>query len=350
MGQTNAFVLLAVVLALMSVDRRPAVSGLSLGFAFNIKFQVLAFVPYLLLRRRWAAASWFFLGTLMWSVLPALATGWRANARDLGTAYSGVLDLLGFDTGLGVRSKHRVGDSFSLSACSAIARMVGPAHEQLAFVLSATLVLLCIGAAWFMYRRAGVALIDWPAANQMGSSPWSPLTLVEWAGLAVIALVFSPQTNSRHLVLLTLPVSCAAALALGDKKCRTVASLSIVLLVMGIDLPTGAGKKAMWWWRGWGVEAGCILLSFALLLWAVLAHTRRYGKSDSLAGSCESYRQSNPESSELVSESPRSGRRSDTSPQREDWSAHEGVACQATVGVALETSEPSNDTRSCTQS
>jgi hypothetical protein len=208
-------------------------------------------------------------------VLPALRTGWRANLHDLGVAYSGVLDLLGIDTGMGVKAKNPLGVSFSLSACSSLARAVGPGHEGTALALTGVLGAASIGVAWLLYRRARVPLLAWPSRG-LERSAWASYTAVEWAGLLVVALVFSPQTNSRHLVLLTVPAACAGALLFSSRSVRWFALASLGVLLLGITFPPGSAEThaLVKLWRESGAEAGCVLVSYALLLHAALQHGR----------------------------------------------------------------------------
>jgi uncharacterized membrane protein len=57
MWQTNVPMMLLMLAALHWLDPRPRLAGLSLGMAVSIKYLPLLFLPYLLLRRRFAAAA-----------------------------------------------------------------------------------------------------------------------------------------------------------------------------------------------------------------------------------------------------------------------------------------------------
>jgi len=74
MWQTNILLMTALVYALRALDARPWLAGLLLGFAFNIKYLPVIFLPYLLLRRRYQAAAWFVMGIGVFAMLPALVS------------------------------------------------------------------------------------------------------------------------------------------------------------------------------------------------------------------------------------------------------------------------------------
>ena len=96
--ETNVFMLLAFTAAMRWVDKRPWLCGLTLGFAFNIKYLPLVLVPYLLLRRRWAAVGWFAMFSILLALLPALSMGWTANLRAWVEASGGIFRLFGIHT------------------------------------------------------------------------------------------------------------------------------------------------------------------------------------------------------------------------------------------------------------
>jgi hypothetical protein len=275
MGQTNAWVLLALVTGLITLDRRPALAGAALGFAFSIKFQAIAFLPYLLIRRRTIAAAWFVLSVLILNLLPAAAMGWSGNLHGLAVAYSGVLDLLGVKTGLAV-AKNPMDAPFSISITSAMARLLGPGHEFGAIALSLAVIALCAGAAWGLYRRHGIPMLRWPPAPDQAAQPWSSMIAAEWSGLIVLALAFSPQTNPRHLALLACPVTLGAALLIASpRRVRPLISASLLVLFLAISFPPSGewSRPVARWWTGIGGRSWGVLACYAVLL-AVAAHRK----------------------------------------------------------------------------
>jgi Glycosyltransferase family 87 len=279
MGQTNTWVLLATVLSLSLLDRHPWLSGLALGFAFNIKFQTGAFLPYLLFRRRWMAALSLCAGIVFWSLLPMTATGWTTGVHNLAVAYLGMLDLFGLHTAMHVTAKNPMGAPFSLSITSAMARIVGPGREGTALMLSSGVLALWLLAVFAAYRRAGIPFIHWPCARSQHAEKWRAATALEWAGIISLSLAFSPQTNSRHLILLTLPVAAAGTLILRAPRERWLAAAALAILACGLLLPPGmpGARESLGWWRGIGGQSWSILGSCWLVYFAGLRYVSRCG-------------------------------------------------------------------------
>ena len=187
MFQVNSLLLFLFILALRWLDRHPLWAGAALGLAMNIKAFPIIMLPYLLY---------------------------------LAQSSGGFLSLLGVQTG--VEQKAQIKDVtafYSVSLPSGIVRMAGPGHEALAWTAVATIFLtLIIFGAW-VYRRGGIPRLHWPDATQQQQQPWQALIALEWAILIAIALIFSPQTNSRHLLMLApLPMLGAAMLVKSLRK------------------------------------------------------------------------------------------------------------------------------------
>jgi hypothetical protein len=277
MWQTNSLLLLLFVLALRWLDRRPLRAGLALGLAFNIKYLPVVVLPYLVFRRRWRAAAAFVAAVPVFALLPALLTGWDGNLRHLGTAYSGILRLLGGSVEPSQAANIAdLRDLMSVSLTSAVARLAGPGvPAAVAFGLVGALALAALFAANWLYRRRGVAF--WYRPD--GAAPDQPLaralTGLEWAGLITAALVFSPQTNTRHFSLLLFANLAAALLLLRPRgeAPRWPLALGTVVLLLGMVLPPGAAgflPVRVVWVTVSGI-AWCALLMFGTLLWAGLS-------------------------------------------------------------------------------
>ena len=79
------------------LDRYPAVVGMALGFAINIKYMPLLVVAYLAFRKKWPTVIWSIVGVVIWALLPALVYGWSNNLLFLGQGLSGLGKLFGVD-------------------------------------------------------------------------------------------------------------------------------------------------------------------------------------------------------------------------------------------------------------
>src|SRR5262249_7449634 len=122
----------------------------------------------------------------------------------------------------------------------------------------------------WIYRRRGVAF--WYRPD--GLAPEKPLaraaTALEWAALITAVLVFSPQTNTRHLSLLLFVNLTAALLLLHPRSPapRWPLVLGCGVLLLGMLLPPGtpAFEEAVHAWRTVSGLAWCALVLLGTLL------------------------------------------------------------------------------------
>jgi hypothetical protein len=267
-GQTDFLVLLPVVLALVWNRTRPLACGALLGFAANVKYVSIVFLPYLLARRQWRAAAAMTASTLLCAVAPALVCGWKRNLQHWDAALGGMGHLLGLET----PSAARTGDitfEFSISVTSAVARHAG----SLGLVVTILLALGVFAAALALYRRNGIPLLLRPAPTPADEC----LTWLEWGGLIVAVLAFGPQTQGRHFVML-LPLYLAAAAMLRHPKApRWPVLLGLLALQLGLLLPPGGAarfERAVQVWRGIGGASWCLIVMYLCTLAAGLKTAR----------------------------------------------------------------------------
>ena len=295
LGQSDGLVLFALVLALNCLDERPIVAGLFLGLAGAVKYIALAYIPYLVLRRRWWAAASSAVGWIGWMLLPSISIGWTRNLNyvaramaglfamsdpNLGSARPGTSPALGTLAGISGVVWER-----SVSLTSAVMRHLGK-HPGKFWAIAALLGLavICLVFAWLLVRKSGFTL--WvgrglPTDARIASN--RALVLGEWSAVLTATLLFSPQLTERHFVLL-LPVTVLASfLFLIARRFvdRFVLGAGTVLLLAGLYLPPGGVARweaALAWWRDIGGLSWCALLFFfsvfAILL-RLLADDRR---------------------------------------------------------------------------
>ena len=267
MWQTDVWMLLLFVLALRWVDRRPAWAGVALGVGANLKYLPLLLLPYLLVRRRWAAAASLAISSAALAVLPAVQFGWRETGRQWSAAVAGLTGMAGA-AAPGERAEvHGVADSLSCSVTSAIARGTAGHSPLVPFALAGALGVALFVAAAAVYRRRGVPLVG----------PASPsVTAVEWPVLVAVLLAFSPQTNTRHLYDALLVTSAAAVLLLTPGRPRRgVLAVGMAVLAAGFTLPPGSRTVQGFWsptvaWLRVGGPCACLLVAAGTLLWAAL--------------------------------------------------------------------------------
>ena len=291
MFQTNALQLALFALSLYWLDRRPRVAGVPLGAILNIKYLSLATVPWLLLRRRWATAASTLVSGVGFALLPALVVGWRKNLHYLSVAYGGLATMVGAGEGTaGPTEQANVEDitnNLSCSLTSAMARVakfhhlplsVGLAGAALIAVVVATVVLVT-------YARRGVPAFAWPSIAQQLGQPWRATIGVEFVVVLMGTLMFSPQTNSRHLCLVVLLTTVAAALILAGRPEVPRGPIVVALVVMFLCFVLPPGNRyteAHHWsdlWFGiggpcWGLLAATLVVLDAGLLHATLLAKR----------------------------------------------------------------------------
>jgi len=101
---------------------------------------------------------------------------------------------------------------------------------------------------------------------------------IEFASLIALALVFSPQTNPRHLVLLLQATSLIwVLLTLVNKgPARFGLIAAAALLLLGLTFPWGGTltrfAHAVRPWITYSGQGWCILLTVGLLIWSGLKY------------------------------------------------------------------------------
>jgi hypothetical protein len=290
MWQTDVWMLLLFVVALRWIDRLPILAGLALGMAINIKYIPIIFLPYFLIRRRWKAAGGLVIGVTLFALLPAVSTGWNANIRNLGTATSGLLQMVEVKPShIEAAEVHDVKDSLSCSITSAMARAAG-AHPDVGFLTAAAVAILFFTLAWGIYRWHRVGLFT-------DSTFDARLTGVEWVMLIAVALAFAPQTNTRHLFD-ALIFTCASSVLLlfGGREitagsgCETNCKINpginrwplligTLVMSLGFVLPPGSrtfrGERTPTvLWIRMGGPCWCLMIAAFSLLWSGLETIR----------------------------------------------------------------------------
>lgn len=272
MGQTDPLVLLLCVAALRCVMRRPLVCGLCLAAAVLVKYQALIFIPYLLMRRRWIEGG----SAIAWIAVLALSTtavfGWERNLAYLDSAIDVMREVLTGNDAEATADPNSLTWDRSVSIPSVIARTVGEGGMNTVISLTLLIAMLIAGVVVVMYRLRGVPLL---AAHGVSDAPRPRARLaIEWAGLVVAVVVFSPQTEARHM-LLTLPLTTlAAVILLADERraARWMAGGAMLLLAAGLYLPPGGKRfdEAVDVWRAIGGASWCLLVSLLAILWVAL--------------------------------------------------------------------------------
>ena len=275
MGETDVLMLFCFTLAFYWLDSNPILAGVALGFAFNIKYLSIVAVPYLLLRRRWRAAISAFAGSVFFALLPMLLLGWRETLRDLRVSMGGLLLWVGVppERTYSIRV-HNISDDLSVSLTSALARVLQPHGLSNAgvMILACIVGLLVVLAAAWMYQRKGLTLAAWPPESRQSFHPFRQLVALEWPGLVAAALVFSPDTNTRHLVMGVLANVLGAVLLLSlPIRFSRMALVGLLIIFITYTMPFGRASSGMhlFYYR-YSIPSCGLLFGYLLILWTGL--------------------------------------------------------------------------------
>lgn len=274
-GQVDGLMLAGFAFGLAFIDTHPLLAGMAIGFGINIKYTTLIILPYLVLRRRWLAAASASAWSVGFALLPALVTGWRVNADNLSIAMGGLRDLIGGGAKASVAAMPSLDYSRSVSLTSAASRLI-PASWGHAAVFGAVGVaaLALFLACAAIYRRNTTPLWTRPPPEAPDARA---LTSLEWCALMAVVMLFSPQTQVRHMVALVLPHLIAVALLLRRPRYASILITGMVVLQAGLLLPPGPslGQRTLDLSRTIGWPSWCLAVFLLTLLWTGLDECRR---------------------------------------------------------------------------
>jgi Glycosyltransferase family 87 len=207
---------------------REAAGGIAIAAAAAMKVMSIAFLPYLLYRKRWRAAFWMVAATLVFFFSPALFLGWPKF-------WSGVaLWPAALRASWGAGNAHQ-------SVYSMWDRILG--YGYIPFAVPGTFLLPLSGArsaklAWEI--TCAVAALLGAIAFRGTPRPDSRWAQVEWAAVFVAATILSPLTRKPYLVVLLLPYALLyAAWRSTELDARTRRVLRNVMFAsFALSLPT----------------------------------------------------------------------------------------------------------------
>lgn len=272
MLETDGLMLLMFTLALWWMDRRPALAGVALAFAFNIKYLPVVVVPWLILRRRWKTLGGMVLGSVFFALLPAALLGWHEDLRCLRVSFGGLLKWVGVAPATsGAVNVHGIGDLLSLSITSALSRALSGRgfSDSAVMAVAAAVGLVALALVAWMYRAHGLSLWRSPGRRERALPPFAALVALEWAGLITVALVFSPDTNARHLLLSVLVNTTGLVLLLRPRRpmSRLSVTIALALIFLSAIMPIHSLRPAFF---RYGIPALGLLIGYLIILRAGL--------------------------------------------------------------------------------
>ncbi len=207
---------------------RDAAGGVALAAAAAMKVMAIAFLPYLLYRKRWRAAFWMAAASLIFFFSPAVFLGWAKFWQ--GVALWPVALRASWGAGNAHQSVYSMWD-----------RILG--YGYIPFAVPGTFMLPLSGArsakvAWEI--TCMIAAVLGAIACRGTPRPDSRWAQVEWAAVFVAATILSPLTRKPYLVVLLLPYALLyAALCSTDLDVHTRRVLRNVMLAsFALSLPT----------------------------------------------------------------------------------------------------------------
>ena len=209
-------------------EGREAGGGIVIAFAAAIKVMAIAFLPYLIYRKRWRAAFWMAVASVVFFMCPAIFLGWAKFWKDVALWPPALHDSWG--SGNAHQSVYSMWD-----------RILG--YGYIPFVNPGTFMLPLSGArsakvAWeITCAVAGVLALFACRGTPRPGSRWAQ---VEWAAVFVAATILSPLTRKPYLVVLLLPYALLyAAWKSPDLDARTRRILRDVMFVsFALSIPT----------------------------------------------------------------------------------------------------------------
>lgn len=264
LGQTDGLMLLGCALVLRWMQLAPVSAGIAVGAAANVKYLSGIFIPYFIIKRNYRAAISATVSFFVFLALPMIQTGVSRGLDYALVALGGVGRIL-----------HRPSEdieildvtwrrSASLTSTMFRATRAHGVPDSVALLLLFILAGAIIAAFLLISRRCGVSLF---AHGQMGARVVS----LEWAILIVLAVIFSPQTTPRHMVLLALVYCLALALIfLRGNAPRAALWSALLLMTFALSWP-GHGTwldPLLLDWRPRGGPSWCALILALVVTWA----------------------------------------------------------------------------------
>lgn len=251
LGQTDCLILLGLSLILVWLDRRPGLAAIVVGLCANFKYLALIFVPYFVVKRNYRAAITSTVAFTFFFVLPSAETGGRLLGDYTANAVAVLEKVIGgpgfAKIELGGRAPvvNSVAWTNSVSFTSAVFRLTESLQlsNTVAGIVIALLFVAIVAVLIWIGHRYDVYLLR-PITVKVQIAR-AKVTIIEWAVLIGLALIFGPQTTARHMIMLTLVYLVGITLVLVEHRStlRVLLFVSMILTAVTLSLPfreTGA--------------------------------------------------------------------------------------------------------------
>jgi hypothetical protein len=264
--QADFLILASFVLAIVWLDKRPVLAGCALAVGIAVKYLPLIALPYLLLRRRWLAASTAIVASVFLTMLPATSLGWSRNLHYLAISNGGLGRILGVPPPQSSARTHSLADPLNISVTSSLARFAAARGwpEHIALALTAAVFLTWLGLLLMFYRSRGFPILAWPSPDAQEAQPYRGLVAVEWAGLLTAAIAFAPNAN---LLLAIFPSMVLITLLLwrSDQVPIWLLPTVMILIIIALYLPMAVmGSAFTDGWNSLGSPGWLLLVAYIL--------------------------------------------------------------------------------------
>jgi alpha-1,2-mannosyltransferase len=279
-GVAAAFLFLGL---LGLISGRSLLGAASLATAAALKVTPVIFLPYLLFKRRFAAAGVFTAVLVALSLLPDILLPPEVQSHIAVWLREVVLAPMNFKPGFWT-SDSPMNQSFQ----AAIVRLFTGVHEQ----QPAEVVLSIMQSTSFTVALATVMGLHVLAVGciMLKSRPDDRLIAVEGALLVISALLLSPVSSTSHFIGLALPYALLAAALIKDPSRRGFYAAFLLLSFVMTTATSNdlAGRSLSGWalWNSLPVLGTLILVvPLAVLIWSSRGlPQRRVAKSPASAG------------------------------------------------------------------
>ena len=212
----------------LQANGREAAGGIAIAAAAAMKVMAIAFLPYLLYRKRWRAALWMAAASLFFFFSPALILGWAKFWKDVAL------------WPVALRASWGAGNA-NQSVYSMWDRILG--YGYIPFAVPGTFILPLSGAdsaklAWEI--TCVIVAVLGVIACRGTPRPASRWAQVEWAVVFVAATILSPLTRKPYLVVLLLPYALLYAAWRSndvDPRLRRVLR-NVIFISFALSVPT----------------------------------------------------------------------------------------------------------------
>jgi hypothetical protein len=228
-GNVQFFIFALVATGFLCLDERPVLAAFAVALAISLKVWPLFFVPYLMVRRRFAVATLSLALSAGLTLLPASYFGWHANAsllREWASQEFRVATTAGEPGVIGFPSQSLHSVLMRLFVSLDYAKLTDSNYSKLNFVALDPRV---IEVLWLVLAAAGYAGLLFLARRQPQSDN---LTIHSVAFCALLLL--QPFTQLGDLVILFWPIAIAITALHNDEDLPpwARAALYVALLLM----------------------------------------------------------------------------------------------------------------------